>query len=95
MTAWQYTNPRGCLEKNLHLNNAAIPPRPPAPGSDGVVIEVISTALNPAVYKLTELPLISYLSSTTPLSPNQHHQASISAAELSPAQMVVMNCHNP
>jgi hypothetical protein len=38
MKAWQYTNARGCLEKNLHLNNAATLPRPPAPGSGDVLI---------------------------------------------------------
>lgn len=69
MTAWQYANPRGCLEKKLHLNNAAIPARPPGPGSDGVVIEVISIALNPADYKLSELPLINQLLVSKPASP--------------------------
>jgi hypothetical protein len=54
MKAWQYTNARGCLEMNLHLNNAATLPRPPAPGSGGVLIEVISMA--PPIRSTTSLP---------------------------------------
>jgi NADPH:quinone reductase-like Zn-dependent oxidoreductase len=69
MKAWQYTNARGCLEKNLHLTSAATLPRPPVPGSDDVMIEVISMALNPADYELTELPLVTRLLVRKPASP--------------------------
>jgi hypothetical protein len=61
MKAWQYTNARGCLEMNLHLNNAATLPRPPAPGSGGVLFEVISMAPNPIDYKFAELPIVNRL----------------------------------
>jgi NADPH:quinone reductase-like Zn-dependent oxidoreductase len=69
MKAWQYTSARGCLEKNLHVNDAATPPRPPAPGSEDVMIEVICMALNPVDYKLTELPLVNRLLVSKPASP--------------------------
>lgn len=68
MNAWQYTNARGCLEKNLHLNNAATPPRLPAPGSGDVLIEVISMALNPIDYKFAELPIVNRLIISKPAS---------------------------
>jgi len=69
MKAWQYTNTRGGLEKNLHLNHASPPPPPPAPGSQQVLIEVISMAVNPADYKIPELPLVGRLLIKKPASP--------------------------
>ena len=69
MKAWQYTNARGCLEKNLYLNKAAPLPPQPVPGSQDVLVEVISMALNPADYKLTELPLVGRLLIPKPASP--------------------------
>src|ERR1700730_7772641 len=68
MKAWQYGNERGGL-KNLRLNNAATPPKPPAPGSQEVLIEVVSMSLNPADYKLPELPLGPRLLIPKPASP--------------------------
>ena len=69
MKAWQYTNARGCLEKNLNLNHAAPLPTYPVAGSQDVLVEVISMALNPADYKLTELPLVGRLLIPKPASP--------------------------
>ena len=69
MKAWQYRNARGALEKNLHFNHAAALPPLPVPGSEDVLIEVISMALNPADYKLPELPLLGRLLISKPASP--------------------------
>jgi NADPH:quinone reductase-like Zn-dependent oxidoreductase len=68
MKAWQYGNERGGLS-NLHLNNAAKPPQPPKPGSQLVLIEVISMAVNPADYKLPLLPLLPRFLIPKPASP--------------------------
>jgi len=68
MKAWQYGNERGGLA-NLRLNNAATPPKPPKAGSQLVLIEVISMALNPADYKLPRLPVLPRLLIPKPASP--------------------------
>jgi NADPH:quinone reductase-like Zn-dependent oxidoreductase len=68
MKAWQYGNERGGIQ-NMRLNTAAILPKPPVPGSHEVLIEVISMAINPADYKLPELPIVPRLVITKPASP--------------------------
>jgi NADPH:quinone reductase-like Zn-dependent oxidoreductase len=68
MKAWQYGNERGGIA-NLRLNTAATPPKPPKPGSQLVLIEVISMALNPADHKLPRLPILPRLLIPKPASP--------------------------
>jgi NADPH:quinone reductase-like Zn-dependent oxidoreductase len=68
MKAWQYSNNRGGLH-NLRLNDKATPPTPPKPGSCLVLLEVISMALNPADWKLPELPILPRFVIPKPASP--------------------------
>lgn len=68
MKAWQYGNERGGIQ-NLRLNRAATPPKPPKPGSQEVLLEVISMALNPADYKLPEYPILPRFVIPKPASP--------------------------
>jgi NADPH:quinone reductase-like Zn-dependent oxidoreductase len=68
MKAWQYNSASGGLVKNLKLNNEAARP-PSALPKDKVLVEVISTALNPADYKIPELGVISRAVISRPASP--------------------------
>jgi NADPH:quinone reductase-like Zn-dependent oxidoreductase len=53
MRAWQYTNEKGDFIENLKLNPSAPYPVPKDPSNEHVV-QIISTALNPADYKILE-----------------------------------------
>ena len=56
------------LEKNLVINNEAVPP-PTKPSNDQVLVEVISMSLNPVDYKIPELPLAGRCIIGKPASP--------------------------
>lgn len=58
MRAWQFSSTNGGLEKNLHLNESA-----PVPtyGGDKVLVKVLAAAINPADYKVPELPIVGRL----------------------------------
>jgi NADPH:quinone reductase-like Zn-dependent oxidoreductase len=67
MRAWLWTNATGGLEKNLHLSTSATRPGQVLK-SDQVTVQVISMSLNPADYKVPEIPLMNYIIGT-PSSP--------------------------
>ncbi len=70
MKAWQFSTVTGGLEKNLKLNNTApLPPKASALGPDQVLVQVLSTTLNPVDYKIAELPLLGSLIVKKPASP--------------------------
>lgn len=66
MRAWQYSSTNGGLEKNLRINPSATLPKPT---SSQHLIQVIAVALNPADYKLPELPLVDRLFVPKPATP--------------------------
>ena len=70
MKAWQYSQSSNGIEKNLKLNNAApLPPTAHSLGTDQVLVQVLSASLNPADYKLAEIPLVSALAIKKPATP--------------------------
>ena len=72
MKAWQFTTTGGGIENNLDLNDAAVPP-PSALGPEQILVEVISMSLNPADYKIAELPLAGKMMISTPASPGMDY----------------------
>jgi NADPH:quinone reductase-like Zn-dependent oxidoreductase len=68
MKAWQYGNDGHGIQ-NLRLNPTATPPRPPKPGSQEILLEVISMALNPADYKVPEYPILPRFMIPKPATP--------------------------
>jgi hypothetical protein len=52
MKAWLYNGTSSGLEKNMHLDSSARVP--PAPRGDEVLVQVLSSALNPADFKVPE-----------------------------------------
>ena len=73
MRAWHFSTTNGGLEKNLTLNNEAPLPRHDAKslGKQNVLVQVIAASLNPADYKIAELPLVGRLAIKKPSSPGQ------------------------
>ncbi|KAF4235567.1 hypothetical protein CNMCM8980_003259 [Aspergillus fumigatiaffinis] len=67
MKAWLYTNTTGGLEKNLELSTSARTPGPP--GHDQLLIKVISASINPADYKVPEMPIASRFFVAYPATP--------------------------
>ncbi|GAQ03197.1 zinc-type alcohol dehydrogenase-like protein C16A3.02c [Aspergillus lentulus] len=67
MKAWLYTSTTGGLEKNLELSTSARTPGPP--GHDQLLIKVISASINPADYKVPEMPIASRFFVTHPATP--------------------------
>jgi len=67
MKAWLYSSTTGGLEKNLALHSSA---RTPAtPGASQLLIQVLSASINPADYKVPEMPIVPRLLVSTPASP--------------------------
>lgn len=66
MRAWQYSNTKGGLEKNLKLNTSAPLPKP---SSSQSLIQIIAAALNPIDYKPAENGLINRLAIRKPATP--------------------------
>jgi len=68
MKAWLYNTTTSGLEKNMYLDASARVP--PAPRGDEVLIKVLSSALNPADFKVPELgPHARHLVIGMPASP--------------------------
>lgn len=99
MKAWQYSQVKGGMEKNLKLNNAApLPPNAKSPGTDQVLVQVLSTSLNPADYKFAEIPIVSGLLIKKPASPvvdfsgrvvaSGPNSKKVSSEDLKPGQLV-------
>ena len=91
MKAWQFSSTTGGIEANLKLNDKAIPP-PAKLSPDEVFVEVISMSLNPADYKLAELPIVGRLAITKPASPGIDYCGRVigtgSAVDLKSGQIV-------
>lgn len=66
MKAWLYTSTTGGLEKNLTLNPSA---RTPVPAPSQLLIQVLSASINPADYKVPEMPIVPRVLVSTPASP--------------------------
>lgn len=58
MKAWQYTTVHGKLQDSLTWNESALAPDKHSLGADQLIVEVISTSLNPVDYKLPESGLL-------------------------------------
>ncbi|KAK3312213.1 hypothetical protein B0H66DRAFT_395761 [Apodospora peruviana] len=70
MRAWQYTSTTTGLENNLILNpEAPVPTLSSKYGDSEILIQVLSTSLNPADYKVPELGLIVRAVIRTPATP--------------------------
>lgn len=96
MKAWLYSNTTNGLEKNLHLEPSAR--APPPPKNDQVLIQVLSTALNPADFKVPEMGPHARLVIGTPASPGLDFCGRVvstgpGATHLSPGQLV-FGCHS-
>ncbi|KAK5464800.1 hypothetical protein LTS15_001363 [Exophiala xenobiotica] len=66
MKAWRYTSVVGGMEKNLKLETNV--PLPPV-GKNEVLVEVLSVGLNPADYKIPEIPYLGALLVRRPAVP--------------------------
>lgn len=91
MKAWLYASTTNNLEKNLHLEPSA--PIPPPPKNDQVLVQVLSTALNPADYKVPEMDPHARLVIGTPASPGMDFCGRVvttgpGATHFSPGQLV-------
>ncbi|MCJ1278803.1 hypothetical protein MMC21_006621 [Puttea exsequens] len=83
MRAWQYprTSPGGGLESHLTLNHAApLPPNAQHLGPTDILVKVAAAALNPADYKVPELPIIGRLVVGVPASPGMDFVGEVVAA---------------
>ena len=85
MKAWQFSQTTSGIEKNLKLNaSAQLPPKANSLGADEVLVQVISTTLNPADYKVAELPVLGRLLVTRPASPGLDFAGRVVAAGSGP-----------
>ncbi|PYH89697.1 zinc alcohol dehydrogenase [Aspergillus ellipticus CBS 707.79] len=67
MKAWLYNHATNGLEKNLTLNPTAR--APPALSKNQILIRVLSTAINPADYKVPAMPIVNRILISKPASP--------------------------
>ena len=99
MKAWQYSQVAGGLEKNLKLiNNASLPPNAQSLGADQVLVQVLSSALNPVDYKFPQIPVVGGLIVKRPAIPGLDYAGrvvasgpnskKISSEDLKPGQLV-------
>ena len=106
MKAWQFSQTTGGLERNLKLNNSAsLPPKAHSLAPDKVLVQILSTALNPIDFKLAELPLVGGLAIKKPSSPAFDYSGRVVAAgpnskkiapdDLKPGQMVFGRLDGP
>ncbi|PSK54026.1 Zinc-type alcohol dehydrogenase-like protein [Elsinoe australis] len=79
MRAWQYTSTPGGLERNLSLNTS-VPYPFTSPSPNELIIQVHATALNPADYKLAEVPLVPLIFPRKPASPSMDFSGVVHAA---------------
>ncbi|KAL2036644.1 hypothetical protein N7G274_010594 [Stereocaulon virgatum] len=106
MKAWQFSQTTGGIERNLKLKaSASLPPNANALGLDEILVQVISTSLNPVDYKIAELPLLGRLTIGAPASPGLdfagrvvlagHDSGKISSENLGPGRLVFGRLDNP
>jgi NADPH:quinone reductase-like Zn-dependent oxidoreductase len=70
MRAWQYSTITGTIEKSIILNDAIpLPTVSSRLGDAELLIQVLSTALNPADYKAPEMGIIARVVIHTPATP--------------------------
>ncbi|RVX75607.1 hypothetical protein B0A52_00960 [Exophiala mesophila] len=55
MRAWQFSSTRGGLEKHLKLNDSA---PVPSHGGQKLLVRVLAAGINPADYKVAEMPIV-------------------------------------
>ena len=99
MKAWQFSLVTGGIEKNLKLNNtASLPPNANSLAADQVLVQVLSTTLNPSDYKFAQIPVVGNLIIKKPSSPGVDYSGrvvasganskKISSEDLTPGQLV-------
>ncbi|KAL9067555.1 MAG: hypothetical protein Q9161_006833 [Pseudevernia consocians] len=99
MKAWQFSQVTGGIEKNLKLNNTApLPPSANSLAADQVLVQVLSTTLNPSDYKFAQIPVVGNLIIKKPSSPGVDYSGrvvasganskKISSEDLTPGQLV-------
>lgn len=98
MKAWLWTDATGGLEKNIYRSDMATRPGQTL-YKDQVLVQVISTSLNPADYKVPEIGLLLKLAVSTPASPGLDFCGRVvatgpAATGLKPGQLV-FGCLNP
>lgn len=92
MKAWLYSSTTGGLEKNLTLDSTVgTPSASLQPGQ--VLAQVISVSINPADYKVPEMPIVSRLLITKPASPGMEFAGRVVAtgsdvSDFKPGQLV-------
>lgn len=96
MQAWLYTNTTNGLEKNLHLQKSTS--TPPPPKKDEVLVKILSTALNPADFKVPEMGFHARLVIGSPAIPGMDFCGRVvstgpGATHLSEGQLVY-GCHS-
>ena len=99
MKAWQYSQVSGGMEKNLKLNNtASLPPNASSLGTDQILVQILSTSLNPVDYKFPQIPIVGRLMIKKPASPaadfsgrvvaSGPNSKKVSTEDLKPGQLV-------
>ncbi|KAJ5129089.1 uncharacterized protein N7443_006204 [Penicillium atrosanguineum] len=96
MKAWLYSSTSAGLEKNMYLDSSARVP--PAPCGDEVLVQVLSSALNPADFKVPEMgPHARHLVIGMPASPGMDFCGRVvtsgPGAGFKPGQLVY-GCHS-
>jgi NADPH:quinone reductase-like Zn-dependent oxidoreductase len=71
MQAWEYSTIQDTLEKSLVLNSSAPIPSKSSLSKNQVLVEVITTSINPVDYKLPESGLTGKLMIKRPASPGR------------------------
>lgn len=106
MKAWQFSQTKGGIEKNLKLSNTApLPPNANSLAADQVLVKVLSSSLNPVDHKFAEAPVLGNLIIKKPSSPGLDFSGrviasgpnsnKISSEDLSPGQMVFGRLDGP
>ncbi|KAH0837399.1 Zinc-type alcohol dehydrogenase-like protein [Fonsecaea pedrosoi] len=89
MRAWQYSNTKGGLEKNLRLNESAPVPQP---SSNQHLVQILATALNPVDFKPAEIRLLSHFAIPKPATPGIDFAGTLitpaAGSSLKPGQLV-------
>lgn len=106
MKAWQFSEYSGGIEKNLKLNNTApLPPSANSLGADQVLVQVLSSSLNPVDHKFAETPVVGGLMIKKPATPavdfsgrvvaTGPNSKKISSEDLKPGQLVFGKVDGP
>lgn len=106
MKAWQFSQVTGGIEKNLKLNNTApLPPNANSLAADQLLVQVLSTTLNPVDYKFAQIPVLGNLILKKPSSPGLDYSGrviasganskKISSEDLTPGQLVFGRLDGP